>query len=130
MKANELNGKDFRIGNLVKPLVGCLDHIAEITYLSKSRLGIDLIDENYEEYLSISHELKFENIKPIPLTEEWLLKFGYDLISENHYAFCDHLIWSIEDRFYCDKNGIQIKYVHKIQNLFFELKEEELTIKN
>lgn len=78
MKAKELNSKDFRIGNLVKPLVGCLDHIAEITYLSKSRLGIDLIDENYEEYLSISHELKFENIKPIPLTEEWLLNFGFE----------------------------------------------------
>lgn len=124
MKANQ-----YRTGNLISPKVGDLEHIGQIIYISETEIGVNLIDDNFEEYLSYYQDLLIEKIEPIPLTEEWLFKFGYDLISENHYAFCGHLIWSIEDRFYCDKNGIQIKYVHKIQNLFFELKEEELTIK-
>jgi hypothetical protein len=29
-----------------------------------------------------------------------------------------------------DKNGVRIKYVHQLQNLYFALKQRELTIKN
>ena len=70
----------------------------------------------------------WKSIKPIPLTEEWLLNFGYDLISENHFGVLGHLIWKIEGRFYCDKNGIQLKYVHQLQNLHFALTQRELTV--
>lgn len=69
-----------------------------------------------------------EAIKPIPLTEEILLKCGYKLVRENHYGVLGHLIWNIENRFYCDKNGVQIKYVHQLQNLYFALTNEELII--
>ena len=68
---------------------------------------------------------------PIPLTEEWLLKFGFVL---NPY----------EDRYEkgtihieCDKtkgatylwveNMPHIKYAHQLQNLYFALTGEELT---
>ena len=66
--------------------------------------------------------------QPIPLTEEWLFKLGYDLISENHYGILGHLIWKIEGRFYCDKNGMQLKHVHQLQNLYFALTGSELTV--
>lgn len=66
--------------------------------------------------------------EPISLTEEWLAKLGYDLISENHYGVLGHLIWKIEGRFYCDKNGMQLKYVHQLQNLYFALTQSELTV--
>ena len=66
--------------------------------------------------------------KAIPLTEELLEKLGYDLISENHYGVLGHLIWKIEGRFYCDKNGMQLKYVHQLQNLYFALMQRELTV--
>ena len=68
------------------------------------------------------------NYVPIRLDEEWLAKLGYDLISENHYGVLGHLIWKIEDRFYCDKNGMQLKYVHQLQNLYFALTGSELTV--
>ena len=68
--------------------------------------------------------------KAIPLTEEWLDKLGYDLISENHYGILGHLIWKIEGRFYCDKNGMQLKYVHQLQNLYFALTNKELHYEN
>ena len=66
--------------------------------------------------------------EPINLTEEWLAKLGYDLISENHYGVLGHLIWKIEGRFYCDKNGMQLKHVHQLQNLYFALTGSELTV--
>ena len=73
-------------------------------------------------------ESKNFHFKPILLNEEWLAKLGYDLISENHYGVLGHLIWKIEDRFYCDKNGMQLKYVHQLQNLYFALTGSELTV--
>jgi len=82
--------------------------------------------------------------KPIPLTEEWLLKFGFkkELLSDdssyyyslgfNENKYCDLSICS------CDKNGFievtlfpyedwfRYKYLHQLQNLYFTLTGEEL----
>lgn len=122
IKANELRISILVYYNGTHKEIGVVSEILknDLTKVSPYKIGINHRTDVYYD---------IDKLKPIPLTEEWLLKFGYDLISENHYAFCGHLIWSIEDRFYCDKNGIQIKYVHKLQNIFLELKEEELTIK-
>ena len=65
----------------------------------------------------------------IPLTEEWLLKFGFDrnILNANH-----------NDIIYYSENNIAIKgmlgmvkpsqciYVHQLQNLYFALTNEEL----
>lgn len=92
---------------------------------------------------SILKELKDAPIdqlwcKPIPLTEEWLLKFGFKknenglfklfnesevpiLLNEDLNGWtCDGINFSV--------NGTQ--YVHQLQNLYFALTGEELTIKN
>jgi len=73
----------------------------------------------------------FEYLKPIPLTEEWLLKFGFE---QKNGIKC----WVNEDveicfetlanyyRLYPRTN--KIKYVHQLQNLYFALTGEELTI--
>jgi len=76
--------------------------------------------------------------QPIPLTEEWLLKFGF---------FSEKLYWSIqigdvylsivkEDNTFCvgipyEANGTNRKFefVHQLQNLYHALTGEELTIK-
>lgn len=80
--------------------------------------------------------------EPITLTEEWLIKFGFkymdafgwikDFITMDgtvaHYSFD---LWrgtySVEN---CDLTEIpqEIKYVHQLQNLYFALVGEELTI--
>ena len=83
------------------------------------------------------YHFNIENIEGIPLTEEWLLKFGlewsifhqathktgfeYDLNSlyEGGYSLStfkrEHIV--VE----------KIKYVHQLQNLYFALTGEELT---
>lgn len=82
---------------------------------------------------SIEEDDKFE---PIPLTEEWLLKFGFEInetycskkinkTNEFNIMFFDDG-WLLCD---CDIH-CKIKYVHQLQNLFWILCGEELTIKN
>jgi hypothetical protein len=72
--------------------------------------------------------------KPIPLTEEWLLKFGFKW---KNFAFRDGTFtvrYQKEFYVYLSVEGvrpIQIKldYVHQLQNLYFALTGEELDIK-
>jgi hypothetical protein len=73
--------------------------------------------------------------KPIPLTEEWLVKFRFvkeidDLYLDLSSSF---LIWFNDDEFLHYKSNqletiCSIKYVHQLQNLYFALTGEELTI--
>ena len=85
--------------------------------------------------------------KPIPLTEEWLLKFGFHqqigfikFIGEK-YTNSFEVAHNSLDKWYCYfrnfNKGEQddfvllrndLKYVHQLQNLYFELTGKELTI--
>lgn len=90
-------------------------------------------------------------LKPIPLTEEWLLKFGFERdiyhCPENNFDMKDGWSFLIEDlgiyiKFHedfsfsiydeSDDIGLLIKdpeHVHQLQNLYFALTGEELKIK-
>jgi len=136
MKANEL-----RIGNLVKLLDRTVFTISSI-----EQKGFTV--QNKEETTWI----EAEEFEPIPLTEEWLLKFGFEKIitdTEDAYgidynlevpdicyiSYSDDFSCSIYGSEYASKNSIgaipnwnSIKYVHGLQNLYFALTGEELTI--
>jgi hypothetical protein len=77
--------------------------------------------------------------KPIPLSEEWLVKFGFgksDQHESGHNAdpvFGFYYDWHFK-RFYLEVESERvridhIKYVHSLQNLFHSLTGSELTIK-
>lgn len=77
-------------------------------------------------------------VVPIPLTEEWLLKFGFDKIRVREYEkgdmsiYCGKKTISINVGF-CNECGgyeikVEIKYVHQLQNLYFALTGEELKL--
>jgi hypothetical protein len=84
---------------------------------------------------------KLEYLKPILLTEEWLLKFGFskrDVLSSVLYdmknpRFSIYLNPPIDKSNKWNILGIEkninIQYVHQLQNLYFALTGEELTIK-
>jgi hypothetical protein len=81
--------------------------------------------------------------KPIPLIEEWLLKFGFELEYEMLYvkktiggrsmAFrkVNKAFYTNEPikEFYRWDSVCDIEYVHQLQNLYFALTNQELTIK-
>ena len=80
------------------------------------------------------------DIKFIPLTEEWLLKFGF-IKKIDAYFYNDYCIedihngetWVISEFDYIRDEftaiGRGINYVHQLQNLYFALTGEELKIK-
>lgn len=85
----------------------------------------------------LSNEV-IENLYPIPLTEEWLAKFGlgpniwfcdssYYIFKDSHFEI--HKEWSIKVRNVTHTTEIEFgffKYVHQLQNLYYALTGEEL----
>jgi hypothetical protein len=135
-----MNAKDFRIGNYLKYDLGIC------TVRGTTKDAIWLNDEGGPVLLD-----GFMNIGPIPLTEEWLLKFGFEATQNkwfqiNYFTDCNEssekmglLINLVSNR--CgmidtdNDDGVsvmtsnRIYYVHQLQNLYFALTNEELTIK-
>ena len=117
-----INANELRIGNCVRHPDTAYTH--REWGMSDWRFAYD-----FPEYM--------ENISPIALTEEWLLKFGFEKEKEgsNYYKGC--LYWWSGD-FYQEfyNEGAEslmisqgVKYVHQLQNLYFALTGIELTIK-
>ena len=138
-----MEAKELRIGNLL--------------HFPFTNENIEILGINAHEYSNgIFNTISFkkdtnlyfeqiEELKPIPLTEEWLLNFGfetcgYDLLFWQHkkikglelgginwadkgYKEYQFLNYQIGD------NIFSIDYVHQLQNLYFALTKEELTIK-
>ena len=83
-----------------------------------------------------------EELDPIPLTEEWLIKFGFNLdegvgvwfgpkYAEPAYYFTLWASYGKHPVRFTRNNPsdtIDILYVHQLQNLYFALTGEELTI--
>lgn len=131
MKAEEL-----RLGNIVN-----LGKPEEIIWKIDFKRGKGSLPNGYEVDL----------FTPIPLTEEWLLKFGFEKetgklkrfnramssppldVVGDFYVRSDNALYfevvngEFEFRIW---NGTlcKIKYVHQLQNLYFALTGEELTI--
>jgi hypothetical protein len=89
--------------------------------------------------------LKYTTIfEPIPLTEEWLLKLGW-VKKENVFRMSKYWVefrnskkhgvliyfgcFNFKYRIYFLEIFNELKYVHQLQNLYFALTGEELTIK-
>ena len=72
---------------------------------------------------------------PIDLTEEWLLKFGFE--KDNHVFRLGIIAIFIQKEFghfevnilHTDMDNKICKHVHQLQNLYHSLTGEELTIK-
>jgi len=110
MKATEL-----RIGNLV----GSYNKGEEDRVLTINAQNI-LVEAK-------ANKQGYTRYRPIPLTEEWLLKFGFE---RNKYALTSFIkndvIISTDKFIYMSRT--KLKYVHQLQNLYFALTGEELKL--
>jgi hypothetical protein len=113
-----MNVKELRIGNLV------------FYPLSDTEIEIDR-----EMFAAQPGLANLEDYRPIPLTEEWLLKFGFELDISQIEFFHRGGVWmhfdgdSLSANFgHIEQLDVEIKYVHQLQNLYFALTGEELTI--
>lgn len=70
-----------------------------------------------------------ESYRPIPLTDEWLEKFGFKNWGDKYtFGLKTVNIHSRKRGFVLRKSFPIIKYVHQLQNLYFALTGEELTL--
>lgn len=139
IQANEL-----RIGNLIKlsPLYDSLNTHSDYSIVNG-------IDKSYC-FLRTNMTVKWKFVEPIPLTEERMLKFGFEktvsIIGKSETEYIDYRMKyfvcfllpdgkGLEVEFWAKHNTINergyitnIQYVHQLQNLYFALTGTELTI--
>lgn len=118
--------EELRIGNLI---------FYHSNFTKETRVKVvDLITFSL---LLGSHEEFKESYLPIPLTEEWLLKFEFwtsdwDVHSTLRKQVLDSsLVYDKDNKTFDlgDLLNIKIEYVHQLQNLYFVLTGEELKLK-
>lgn len=126
--------QELRIGNLV-----CPDDISVVTAIRNNGfIDIETITSPEDDYCT----KVIEDISAIPLIEEWLIKFGFNRQENSKTLFIQ-----VGNGLYIENEDgeisitpatwrgttvtplAEIKYVHQLQNLFFALTGEELTIK-
>ena len=125
-----LSEKDLRIGNLVKWY-----DVSKVLELHSEKNKFDNVYIECEESFEWT---EYNKLEPIPLTEEWLLKFGFLIIEINGKFeatlpnFRYNIYWNkYTDGFlFCDGETVLINfnYVHELQNLVFVLGQRELTV--
>jgi hypothetical protein len=124
MKANEL-----RIGNLLQSDTNTIIKIVGV-------VKKDIYYYHNKKNLYVL-ELNNLNFQPLELTEEWLLKFGFEILLTDN----DSVLYRLNSQdvnihpiggFTYGVRGVplvKIKYINQLQNLYFALTNEELTMK-
>ena len=128
-----MNANELRIGNLV--LFDGVVHKIEVIDGYASFVYFEEFGDN---------EFPLNKIEPIPLTEEWLLKFGFrkkttDYIEQyfkDNYFIEDLTVIPISHSFVFRKEIdkrfsaliADLIYVHQLQNLYFALTGTELQL--
>lgn len=117
MKANEL-----RIGNYIAD-IWTPNGLFKVTELRKDKI-----------FYGNCFKGKYDDIRPIPLTEEILLKAGFEKDTGEFYIYKDITVrktYYSDDfwRFIFKHQRIKdIKYLHDLQNTIFALTGEEIKI--
>lgn len=117
-----IKAEELRLGNLVQvPTMPQLGFMKVQALTSKYVNGVD-----------------YNIVEPIPLSEEWLLKFGFQNHPDNPFWFKrgSLMIGLIGVAEMMNELGSTVRIsswvnnVHQVQNLVHSLSGEELTIKN
>lgn len=125
-----MEAKELMIGNYVYEEYGGIYEVINI-----NSEGFDYLDLKKPTFKALGR-FDLSSIKGLPLTEQWLLKFGFKQ-EKNKYWFSNEVIsisvhkdgyyniWGNSGREIARKG---IKYVHQLQNLYFALTNKELAI--
>ena len=115
-----MKAKDLRIGNYVNDFKGDVKQLNEITGV------FEIAGVRFESEMNLPITL---HISPIPLTEEWLEKLGFEKALNGW--------WDESENWCCNNNDFylgakmflaKVDYVHQLQNLYFALNQKELSI--
>jgi hypothetical protein len=131
-----IKASDLRIGNkfecmgMIQTVFEILDNTDKGRIIQKGYEHLILCKENGNQYKPIE-------ISGIPLTEEWLLKFGFHYSEKgfywknwgtNGFQTLDYDTGYKRFRFELGQYYYKVlDYVHQLQNLYYALTGEELT---
>lgn len=128
-----MNAKELRIGNLLQNKKG---EVIEIENLSEYGLnGYSWSDSHHGvQSGGFEYDYKLDELSPIILTEEWLLKLGFVQApiyprtwNKNGVSF-----WFYSERpsvmlHQCKPDEFNYRSVHQVQNIYYALTGEELS---
>ena len=134
MKASEL-----RIGNIIQ----YSEDSVIFKVIGIHKYGLDVENDIETTYIEL------DQFEPIPLTEEWLLKFGFVKINHQmslndgsmtyHYElngddrhwqlYFNGRVFSINESQLLRHHLYHNQYLHQLQNLYFAVTGEELKMK-
>jgi len=141
--------KDLRIGNYIKGIYETeidrgnaiiedveIDEVVRVVVIDS--VGIS----DYSIWIEDGTREEYDSFEPIPLTEEWLLKFGWGRGEYDYeYEYADNvslknavLLYDYKNQVFTlelssDQLEIKLYHVHQLQNLYFALTNEELETK-
>lgn len=106
-------------------------------WICRAEKFIEQVDESF--WINFEHGAAYYS--RIRLTEEWLLKFGFEFRETNYdgghhyYQLVKNDIifltgFESDSEVTVDGLPVTVVYVHQLQNLYFVLTDEELTIKS
>lgn len=130
-----MEAKELRIGNYITHPGLQADVVKEIFAHDKKGYAVKTDGYHIAYYMENKGS---ELVKPIPLTEDWLIKFGFENDETTSYRWYkddyEHHLFAIdiddkEIRLHDDLwLSIKCEYVHQLQNLYYALTGIELTI--
>jgi hypothetical protein len=147
IKKQIMEAKELRVGNYIYDDNNVVSNIKGIESSIYAKRGSEEYSLRIYIYPRDSKDdarygLGLVLCRPIPLTEEWLLKFGF---TRHHADYSNGVIfiksvpnntefeWGIYPNELGSgvqiKNRVLLKHVHQLQNLYFALTGEELTVK-
>jgi hypothetical protein len=117
-----MEAKELRAGNFV-------DHARVESFVEWSLGMFECLNDG---------TINIDNFSPIPITDELLIKFGFEkkwIYPKNHIHPEGWYVWelpffTLSDNFCYQFSGTrtEIKYVHRLQNLYFALTGQELIL--
>lgn len=130
MKASEL-----RIGNYISFINKDNEinipqtHPLKVMDISLFKIEVCQIDELFAQ---VEKPIILDNryVCGIPLTEEWLLKFGFEKRIDGYFKSKIKLDFNSNGivRFHWSQKVTYLDYVNQLQNLYFALTQKELSI--
>lgn len=106
----------------------------KLSMFPKSTFSVSFEDKEGNSYSQMD-----QFVKPIPLTEEWMLKAGFEITYSSNFrlkfdhpkhGFIGYDFSRVSDKsmegFRYYGHYIKISFVHQLQNLYFSLTGEEL----
>lgn len=149
MKVHELRIGNFFTSKIYNPELNNPIWIVSSILPEFEEIGqVSVMGRQEEKYKSFGYVIvKESELRPIPLTPEWITKLGFigvfhKLTGEHSHLPSNYNLngFRIDVEYYCGREEVcyyefnlhpitELKYVHQLQNLFFAITGTELKFK-